>query len=238
MLVALPEAVGHDRTLHAGEQPLHARIIAADHVEAVKGNLVHEADEGFVNGLLISVMVQMIPVHVGDDVDDRQQAEEGAVGLVRLRDEILALPEPGVCAVGIDPPPDDHGGIELGGVEDGGGQGSGGSLAVRPGNGNAGAQAHELGEHLGAGDDRNPLPARGDHLGVVFAHRARLDEHVDVAHVLGGMADMDVRAEPAQPPHDGTVRHIRAVHLIAEVEAALRQCRSCPIRRRRSCVSW
>ncbi len=41
---------------------------------------------------LIAVVIQMVAVHIGHDVDDRQQAEERAVGFVGFGDQILALP--------------------------------------------------------------------------------------------------------------------------------------------------
>ena len=63
------------RTLHAGQQALHAGVVAAHDVQPVERDLVHKTDERLVDGFLIAVVIQMVAVHVGHDVDDRQQAE-------------------------------------------------------------------------------------------------------------------------------------------------------------------
>ena len=58
------------------DEALHAGVVGADDVHAVEGHLVHEGDEGVVDGFLRAVVVHMVVVHVGHHVDDREEAEE------------------------------------------------------------------------------------------------------------------------------------------------------------------
>ena len=56
-------------------------------------------------------------------------------------------------------------------------------LAVRAGDGDAAAEAHQFAEHFGARHDRHAPLARGDEFGIVGLDRARHDQHVDVGDV-------------------------------------------------------
>ena len=164
----------------------------------------------------------MVFVHVGDHVDDGEQAKEGAVGLVGFGDEIVAAAQMGVGAVDIETPPDDDRGVQTGRVEDGGRQGRGGGLAVRTGNGHALAQAHQFGQHLGAGDDGDVAAARFHHFGVVLGDGRGFDQHLHVAHVLGRMAHGDAGPKTAQMFDHGRIAHVRARDVIAQVEQDFR----------------
>ena len=174
-----------------------------------------------VDGLPGPVVVQMVLVHVGDHIDDGEQTEEGAVGLIGFGDEVVAAAQMGVGAVDIEPPPDDDRGVQTGRVEDGGRQGRGGGLAVRTGNGHALAQAHQLGQHLGTGDDGDIAAARFHHFGVVLGDGRGFDQHLHVAHVLGRMAHGDAGPKTAQMLDHGRIAHVRARDVIAQVEQDL-----------------
>ena len=163
----------------------------------------------------------MVLVHVGDHIDDGEQTEEGAVGLIGFGDEVVAAAQMGVGAVDIEPPPDDDRGVQTGRVEDGGRQGRGGGLAVRTGNGHALAQAHQLGQHLGTGDDGDIAAARFHHFGVVLGDGRGFDQHLHVAHVLGRMAHGDAGPKTAQMLDHGRIAHVRARDVIAQVEQDL-----------------
>ena len=221
-LVVGGKAVGQHRALDARQQGPHAGIIAADHVEAVERNLVHELDKGVVDGLPGPVVVQMVFVHVGDHVDDGEQTEEGAVGFVGFGDEVMAAAQMGIGAVDIEAPPDDDRGVQTGRIEDGGRQGRGGGLAVGTGNGHALTQAHQFGQHLGTGDDGDVAAARFHHFGVVLGNGRGLDQHLHVAHVLGRMAHGDAGPKTAQMFDHGRIAHVRARDVIAQVEQDFR----------------
>jgi hypothetical protein len=58
---------------------------------------------------------------------------------------------------------------------------------------------HQLGQHLGAAHDRQPLLARGDELRVVALDRRRHHHHRAPAEIGGVVADEDRDALLAQP---------------------------------------
>ena len=70
------ESVCQVRAFYQGQKPLHALVVAADHVHSVKWNGVHEPDEGQVDGVLIVIKIHVVLVHVGHHGDDRGQAQE------------------------------------------------------------------------------------------------------------------------------------------------------------------
>ena len=47
------QAVGQNAALHLGKNPLHARVVSANHIQAVKRNFVHECNERVVDCFLI-----------------------------------------------------------------------------------------------------------------------------------------------------------------------------------------
>ena len=163
----------------------------------------------------------MVLVHIGDHIDDGQQAEKGAVGFVGLGDKVVAVAQMGVGSVDIEAAADDHCGVQPGGVEDGGGQRGGGGLAVGARNGYALAQAHEFGQHFGARDDGDVPAAAFHQFGIVVADGRGFDQHLHVAHVFGGMAHGHARAQLAQMPDHRRIAQIRAGNLVALIEQHL-----------------
>ena len=136
----------------------------------------------------------MIGLHVGDHGDDRRELEKRAVVLIRLRDEVVPVSQSRVGPEDVDPPSHDDRRIEAGLRQDHPRQRGRGRLAVGPRDRDPLLQAHDLSEHLGAPDDRNPPRAgRGD-LGVLLAHGRRDDQEVRVVHV----------ARIVPPSHPGT----------------------------------
>lgn len=113
----LSETICRHRPFDARQQPSYARVIAAYDVSPVKWNLIHERHERFVNGGQIRIIIKVVEVHVGHHVDDGQQTEKRPVGFVRLGDKVFPLPQPCVCAIGIEPAADNHGGVKAGGVK-------------------------------------------------------------------------------------------------------------------------
>ena len=105
-------------------------------------------------------------------------------------------------------------------------------LAVRAGDRDAVAEAHELGQHLGAAHDGNAARVRGHDLGIVGRDGARDDDDVGVAQVLGGVTLGDAGAERAQPLRDARQLEVRAADRSSRDSAAPRRCRPC---RRRRC---
>lgn len=80
-----------------------------------------------------------------------------------------------------------------------------------------GLEPHQLGEHFGAPHHGNAVLIGGFHLGVGPHDRGGDHHHGGVPQILGGMADRHRNAAVAQALHDVGVRHVRALHLVAEV---------------------
>src|SRR5215472_9153104 len=99
----------------------------------------------------------------------------------------MRLPQAGVRAHGIDASADDHRGIEASGGKNGGNHRSGGGFAVHAGDGNAVLQAHQLGQHFSALDDRDVQVARRNDFGVVFGDGGAGDDDFCTGDVFGAM---------------------------------------------------
>ena len=102
---------------------------------------------------------------------------------------------------------------------------------MRAGHRDGRLEPHQLGQHLGAADDRNaPLIGRGD-LGIVLLDRGRGHHHRGVAEIVGAVADRDRDAALAQALDDIAFGDVRALHLVAEICASPRRCPTCRCRR-------
>ena len=167
-------------------------------------------------------MINMVVIHIGHHVDDREQTQEGTVGFVGLGDDILALAQAAVGPVSIDQAADAHRGVQPRRVENGRRQRGGGSFAVRARHRDARAQPHQFGQHLCARNNRNALGVGRLYLGIVLAHSRRLHHHLRVAHVFGRVADADVRPQGAQMLHRGPGRQVRPVHRVPQVQQYFR----------------
>ena len=142
--------------------------------------------------------------------------QERAVALVGLGHEEVAGAEARVGAERGHLPADDDGGIEAGGAEHGGHERGRRRLAVRAGDGHAVLHAHELGEHLGAGDDRDAEGAGLGDLGVVAVDRARVHDDVHARDVLVAVPEIDAHAQGLKPAGGAALFHVRARHVELE----------------------
>ena len=88
---------------------------------------------------------------------------------------------------------------------------------MRAADGDRLAEAHQLGQHLGAPHDWQELLARGNEFRVGFLDRGRHDDDLGLAEVLRLVADEAGDALVAQALHVGAVGLVRALDLIAEV---------------------
>ena len=83
------------------------------------------------------------------------------------------------------------------------------------------AQPHQLGQHLGAGNDGHVAGAGGDDLRVVGRHGRRHDDHVGIGDVGGRVADLDAHAERAQSVGRDRAANVRAADPIVEIHQQL-----------------
>ena len=199
------------------DQRLHFRMVGAHHAEAVERHVLDELAEGLAHLVESAVVVEMLGIDIGDDGDVGRQLQEGAVALVGLDHHPFALAHAGIGAVGVDDAAIDHGRVEPAGFEQRRDHRGRRRLAVRAADGDRLAEAHQLGQHLGAPHDRQQLLARGLQLRIGFLDRGRDDHDFGVAEVLGAVADEALDALVAQALHVGAVGLVGALHAVAEI---------------------
>ena len=100
---------------------------------------------------------------------------------------------------------DDEGGVHAGLGQDAGDERRGRRLAMRAGNGDAGLQAHQLGQHHGARHHGDAPGTRSDHLGVVTLHGGRRDHGFGTFDVRSIVAHVDMDAQRSQATRGGAV---------------------------------
>ena len=164
-----------------------------------------------------AVMVEMLGIDVGDDGDVGRQLQEGAVALVGLHHHPLALAHAGIGAVGVDDAAIDDGRIEPAGVEQRRDHRGGRRLAMRAADGDGLAEAHQLGQHLGAAHDRQRFRARPCSSGLVFLIADETTTTSASPRFSALVADEALDALVAQALHVGAVGLVGAVHPVAEI---------------------
>ncbi len=225
-------AIGDDAAvLDAAHQRLHFGMVDAHHAEAVERHVLDEVAECLAHAIEGAVMVEVLRVDIGDHGDLGRQLQERAVAFVGLHDHPFALAHARIGAVGVDDAAIDDGRVEPARLEQGGDHRGGGRLAVGAGDGDGLAEAHQLGQHLGAPHGRQQPLARRDQFGIVLLDRGGNDHHLGIAEILGAVADEALDALGAQPLDIGVRRPGRSPARGSRDCAAPRRCRSCRCRR-------
>jgi len=163
----------------------------------------------------------MFPVDVGDDRDRRRELQERPIALVGFRHHVLSLAQSRVAAERAEPAADDRGGIESRALEHQRDHRRGGRLAVRTGNRDAEAEAHQLGEHLRAGDDGDVPPPGFDQFGIVRRNRGRNHDDVGGLDMRGVVTGMNAHAKPRESIGDVRSTRVRSADLVLEVRDEL-----------------
>ena len=212
------EAVCNDPPVaDARKDALHFGMIDAEDREPVERHILDELAIGLLHPLEVAVMFEMLGIDVGDDGDRPVEAEEAAVALVGLDDHPVALAQPRVGAVAIDDAAVDDGRVDAAGIQQRSDHRRRRRLAVRPGDRDRLLHAHQLGEHLRAPDERQPPLDRGFDLGIAAADGGRDHDDGRFAQIVGRMADGHRNAVLPQLLDDIAVRHVGALHRIAEL---------------------
>ena len=84
-------------------------------------------------------------------------------------------------------------------------------------NRNALLEAHQLGQHQGAGHYRNMPSARLQHLGVGGLHGGGSHHCVGTSHMVGMVADESAYAQRVQALQRGAVAQVGAADAVAQV---------------------
>ena len=133
----LPGAVGEDRG--------QVRVVGAGDDPGPQRQPLQIGGEHLLDVGQVPVVVQVLPVQVGDDGDLGGEQRKGAVGLVGLGHENLAPAQDGVGPHPVPHRAHHHGGVKISGPEHRRGHGGGGGLAVHAGDRHLGMIFHQLG---------------------------------------------------------------------------------------------
>ncbi len=220
-IVAGVDPVGDRAAADARRQAHQARVVGAEDDEAVERHPLGELDERGLEAGHRAVVIEVLLVQVRDHGDRRRQAHERAVGLVGLGDEELAVAQAGVGLERVDAAADDDRRVEPALEQDRADHRGRRGLAVRAADGDAVLHAHQLGQHVGARDDRQAARDRGAQLGVVRLHRARVDDDLRALDVALVVAGEDAPARGDQAVGDLGRPQVRARHLVAHGEQHL-----------------
>ena len=76
-LHALTQPVAHHGALEAAQDATHAKVVAADHGRAIKGQPVQKLNEGLVQAVqAVTIGFHVIGVDVGDHAEHRGELQE------------------------------------------------------------------------------------------------------------------------------------------------------------------
>ncbi len=213
------EAVGDRAPLRTRDHRLDVRVVETEDDRSVERHLVDELAEAAADLLDSREVVEVLGVGVRQHGDRRLKDDERAVGLVGLDDHVLAVAEPRVRAERRELAAHDDRRVEPGLRHDGRDHRRRRGLPVRAGDGDAiTVEPHQLGEHLGARNDRDLQVARGDHLGVVLPDGGAGDDEVRALDVDGTVPFEDLGAERGEPLGDRRQLRVRAGDLDAAAE--------------------
>ena len=163
-----------------------------------------------------AVILQMIRINIRYHRNHRLQKQKRRIRLIRLRDQILAVAQARITARRREHPADDKRRIQPGIGEDGGDQTRRRRLAVRTRDRNPETETHQLGQHLGAADDRNPQLARAQHFRIGGVDSRRRDHHRRITHILRTVAEKHRGALCLQTLRIGGRLQIRTAHRITQ----------------------
>ena len=93
------QPIGHHGPADLGQDAARARIVHAQHREAIKRQLLQKFDEVPAEaGQIAAVGLQVIGVDIGDHGDDRVEMQKRGVAFIRLGHDILPAAKPRVGA--------------------------------------------------------------------------------------------------------------------------------------------
>ncbi len=178
-------AIGNDAAiLDAADHRLHDGMIDAHHREAVERDVLDEIAERLLHGLERFEVIEMFGIDIGDDGHVCRQFQKRAVALIGFHHHPFARAKARIGAVSIDDAAIDDGRIEIAGIEQRRDHRGGGRLAVGSGDGDAGLEPHQFGQHFGAAHHRHATAARRHQFGIVALDRRRHYDDVGARHIL------------------------------------------------------
>jgi hypothetical protein len=211
------ETESNDLLADQGHDLADPGTVAVQDHRSIERDLVGELAESLDKPFHAAVKFQVVILDIGHHGDGGKEFQEAAVRLVGLGDQVARRAELGAAAFNLKPAADHVRGIEAGLGQDGGEHGGGRGLAVRPGHGQGKLHAHQLGQHLGAGDDRQLAAQRFEDLDIVLGDGAGIDQGFGRPDIGGGVADGDAHAQASQSAHGIVLGDVRAADLETHV---------------------
>ena len=185
---------------------------------AVERHTVDKIDKRLMQFLnAVAVSVHMVFVDIGYDGHNRRQIQERSIGFVGFGNNVFAFTQTGVGTSGVEFAADNESRVESCRAENRSSQAGGCGFAVRTGNGDTIAEAHQFCQHQCARNHGNLLFQRSNDFGIVFFDGGRGNNYVGAIDVFGSMAGINLDAESAQMLGNGITRLIRTGNFKAQI---------------------
>ena len=162
------ESVAGDRAGHLRHDFLHRGIVRAKNGCSVERHAVQEIHKRTLEPVeVVTVGFHMVSIDVGHHSHNGQQVKERCIRFIGLDHDVVATAQPCIGTGAIEATANHKRGVQTGFGQHTGNKAGSGGLAMRAGNGDALFQAHQLGQHQGAWNDRNAFLARDHNLRVI-----------------------------------------------------------------------
>ena len=210
------EAVQGERALDVTADLCEIVIVTGQHDPAVERNRPQKRAEGTEEMSKRIVTLQMLRLDVGGHRHDRGELQKGLIEFIGLGYQDVTLTDTGTRVRPGETTADDDGGIETGVREDVTDHGRDGTLAVCTAHGDAPAQPHQFGQHLGTQDNGNVASPCLLDLRVVLPDGRRDEHHLGIADGDGIVPRADAGTERDQPIGDVRLGQVGTRHIESE----------------------
>ena len=201
----------------------YARVVRAHEYRPVHGHEMGEGDEGFITGLLRTVVLQVVSIYRSDHGYLRGQGMERSIVFIGFHDHPGAASTPHVGSVFRHDPAYCGGRVQAGGGEHPDDHGRRRSLSVGARHGDALRPAHQRAEQVRAGDGKLAPPAGGRELGIVRRYGGRVYDQIGPRRVIGLVAAEDGSAENAKTFRQRRTPEIRPAYFVSVIKHQLTQ---------------
>ncbi len=136
----------------------------------------------------------MFRIDVGNNRNIGWQFQEGAIAFIGFNNHPVTIAHTSIGAISIDNAAVDDGGIEMTCIKQSCNHRCGRGFAMCAADSNRTTEAHQLGQHFSAANNRQKLFAGGSQFRISFLDGSRNDDDFRVAKILGLMTDKDLNA--------------------------------------------
>ena len=155
-------------------------IVKTKNRGSIKRHDIGKFQEGCLDLFNIPVIIQMLPIDVGNDSQAGIQLQKRTIAFIRLSNDDLTITDLGIAADTGQLSTNDHGGIESTISQDRGHHGCRRCFAMTPGNGNGKFHLQKFSQHLCTRNNRNIASMRLQHLRVIIFHCCGGHDHIGI----------------------------------------------------------